>query len=65
MDWIAEPVNTASCLVMVALPLMFLATHEARVEEKSGNILNARVLGIMLASSCKQLKPGVSARRQP
>ena len=29
VDWIAEPVNTASCVVMVLLPLMFLATHEA------------------------------------
>ncbi|CAE7235201.1 ACER3 [Symbiodinium sp. CCMP2592] len=32
VDWIAEPVNTASCLVMVALPLMFLATHEATLD---------------------------------
>lgn len=27
--WIAEPVNTASCIIMILLPLLFLATHEA------------------------------------
>ncbi|CAE7528248.1 ACER3 [Symbiodinium sp. CCMP2456] len=46
VDWIAEPVNTASCLVMVALPLMFLATHEARIEENIGNVLNARIVWV-------------------
>lgn len=28
-QWVAEPVNTASCLVMILLPLLFLAMHEA------------------------------------
>ena len=28
-QWVAEPVNTASCLVMILLPVLFLAMHEA------------------------------------
>ena len=29
VDWVAEPVNTVSCLVMIILPLLFLSMHEA------------------------------------
>lgn len=28
-NWIAEPVNTASCVLMILLPLLFLAMHKA------------------------------------
>lgn len=31
-EWIAEPVNTASCLPMILLPLLFLAMHEATAD---------------------------------
>ncbi|CAJ1365499.1 unnamed protein product [Effrenium voratum] len=29
LDWVAEPVNTMSCLVMMMLPMIFLAMHQA------------------------------------
>lgn len=43
-EWIAEPVNTASCVAMILLPLLFLATHEA-----TGDVVTIACMEVVIA----------------